>query len=84
MTVPRAFRREVLAPAGWNRASGRPRELRHGFVSLLSDNGMPLDQIALLVGHSGTQVTEKIYWQQVRPVTQDGAQGMDLIFLNPA
>ena len=29
-----------------------PRELRHSFVSLLSDRGIPLEEIALLVGHS--------------------------------
>lgn len=83
MTVLRAFRREVIAPAGLEPDNWTPRELRHSFVSLLSDNGMPLDKIALLVGHSGTQVTEKIYRQQIRPVIQDGAQAMDLIFPNP-
>lgn len=83
MTVLRAFRREVIAPAGLEPDDWTPRELRHSFVSLLSDNGMPLDKIALLVGHSGTQVTEKIYRQQIRPVIQDGAQAMDLIFPNP-
>ncbi len=60
-----------------------PRELRHRFVSLLTDNVMPLDKIALLVGHSGTQVTEKVYRQQIRPVIQGGAQAMDLIFPEP-
>jgi hypothetical protein len=44
---------------------------------------MPLDKIAPLVGHSGTQVTEKVYRRQIRPVIQDGAQAMDLIFPNP-
>ncbi|MEU8117177.1 tyrosine-type recombinase/integrase [Spirillospora sp. NPDC049024] len=83
MTVLRAFRREVIAPAGLDPDAWTPRELRHSFVSLLSDNGMPLDKIALLVGHSGTQVTEKVYRQQIRPVIQDGAQAMDLIFPNP-
>ncbi|WP_312879068.1 site-specific integrase [Actinomadura luteofluorescens] len=83
MTVLRAFRREVIAPAGLDPDAWTPRELRHSFVSLLSDSGMPLDKIALLVGHSGTQVTEKVYRQQIRPVIQDGAQAMDLIFPNP-
>ncbi|TDB82889.1 site-specific integrase [Actinomadura sp. KC216] len=83
MTVLRAFRREVIAPAGLEPDAWTPRELRHSFVSLLSDSGMPLDKIALLVGHSGTQVTEKVYRQQISPVIQDGAQAMDLIFPNP-
>ncbi|WP_242901726.1 hypothetical protein [Actinomadura terrae] len=52
-------------------------------MSLLTDNVMPLDKIALLVGHSGTQVTEKVYRQQIRPVIQGGAQAMDLIFPEP-
>ena len=37
-----------------------PRELRHSFVSLLSDAGVPLEDIAQLVGHSGTTVTELV------------------------
>ena len=36
--------------------SGRPAELRHSFVSLLSDNGMSLEEIADLCGHSGTSI----------------------------
>ncbi|MFG1999715.1 tyrosine-type recombinase/integrase [Spirillospora sp. NPDC048911] len=80
MTVLRAFRKEAIGPAGLVAQDWTPRELRHSFVSLLSDNGMSLDQIALLVGHSGTQVTEKVYRQQIRPVIQDGATAMDWIF----
>ncbi|MFC4906597.1 tyrosine-type recombinase/integrase [Actinomadura gamaensis] len=80
MTVLRAFRREIVGPAGLEPEEWTVRELRHSFVSLLSDSGMPLDKIALLVGHSGTQVTEKVYRQQIRPVIQDGAQAMDVIF----
>ncbi|WP_242614196.1 tyrosine-type recombinase/integrase [Actinomadura roseirufa] len=80
MTVLRAFRAEVVGPAGLVAADWCAREMRHSFVSLLSDNGMPIEQIALLVGHSGTQVTEKVYRQQIRPVIQDGAQAMDQIF----
>ncbi|WP_211177837.1 tyrosine-type recombinase/integrase [Pseudonocardia acidicola] len=57
-----------------------PRELRHSFVSLLSDGGMPIEQISRLVGHSGTSVTELIYRKQIRPVVENGATAMDLIF----
>jgi integrase len=73
----------AVSGAGLVAKDWTPRELRQSFVSLLSDNGMPLDQIALLVGHSGTQVTEKVYRQQIRPVIQDGAKAMDLIFPSP-
>ncbi|MEU3735275.1 tyrosine-type recombinase/integrase [Streptomyces sp. NPDC033538] len=38
-----------------------PRELRHSFVSLLSDHGIPLETIALLVGHSSQTTTEAVY-----------------------
>jgi integrase len=38
-----------------------PRELRHSFVSLMSDKGVPIETIADLVGHAGTRVTEKVY-----------------------
>ncbi|WP_285487899.1 hypothetical protein [Amycolatopsis taiwanensis] len=30
-------------------------------MSLLSDNGMPIEQISRLMGHNGTTVTEKVY-----------------------
>jgi site-specific recombinase XerD len=43
--VLRAFR-PVIEAAGLNPAEWTPRELRHSFVSLLSDNGMSLEEIA--------------------------------------
>ncbi|MDT4908695.1 MAG: hypothetical protein QOI69_1936, partial [Pseudonocardiales bacterium] len=57
-----------------------PRELRHSFVSLLSDHGLPLEEISRLVGHSSTSVTEAVYRKQIRPVLQSGAVAMDRIF----
>ncbi|GAA1269715.1 hypothetical protein GCM10009609_35990 [Pseudonocardia aurantiaca] len=39
-----------------------PRELRHSFVSLLSDGGVPIEQIARPIGHAGgSKVTEAVY-----------------------
>lgn len=77
--VRRAFRRVVtlagLCPASWT-----PRELRHSFVSLLSDSGVSLEEIADLCGHAGTTVTEKVYRHQLRPVLLGGARVMDDIF----
>lgn len=55
-------------------------ELRHSFVSLLSDRGVPLEEISRLVGHSGTAVTEEVYRKQIRPVIQTGAVVMDGVF----
>ena len=69
------LRQAELDPHAWT-----PRELRHSFVSLLSDAGMPTERISLLVGHNGTAVTETVYRHQLRPVLQDGAQMMDEIF----
>jgi integrase len=59
-----------------------PRELRHTFVSLLSDNGMAIEEISRLVGHSSSNVTEMVYRHQIRPVITVGAEAMDKIFAN--
>ncbi|WP_326799309.1 tyrosine-type recombinase/integrase [Streptomyces sp. NBC_01808] len=55
------------------------RELRTSFVSLLSDHGMPIEVIARVVGHSGTNTTETVYRKQLRPVITEGAEAMDEI-----
>jgi integrase len=77
--VRRVFRRVVKA-AGLNPADWTPRELRHSFVSLLSDSGVGLEDIAELCGHAGTRVTEAVYRHQLRPVLLNGAMAMDRIF----
>jgi integrase len=77
--VRRAFRR-IATVAGLVAKDWTPRELRHSFVSLLSDDGVPIDRISLLVGHSGTTVTEAVYRHQIRPVVQDGASVIDRLF----
>lgn len=77
--VRRGFRR-IATVAGLDAARWTPRELRHSFVSLLSDDGVLLEQISRLVGHSGTTVTELVYRKQIRPVVDDGATAMDRIF----
>jgi integrase len=77
--VRRSFRK-VASAAGLVAKDWTPRELRHSFVSLLSDDGMPIEQIARLVGHTSTAVTETVYRQQIRPVMIEGAEVMDRIF----
>jgi integrase len=77
--VRRDFRK-VIGKAGLVGAEWTPREMRHSFVSLLSDSGMPLEHISRLVGHAGTNVTEAVYRKQIRPVMEDGATAMDRIF----
>ncbi|QUW92702.1 site-specific integrase [Streptomyces sp. V17-9] len=78
--VRRAFRQALKDAEGVNADEWTPRELRHSFVSLLSDRGVPLEEISRLVGHSGTAVTEEVYRKQIRPVIQTGAVVMDGIF----
>ena len=53
------------------------RELRHSFFSLMSDAGVPVEQIARLVGQSGLTTTEAVYGKQIRPVLIEGADTMD-------
>lgn len=78
--VRRAFRQALKGIDGINADEWAPRELRHSFVSLLSDRGVPLEEISRLVGHSGTAVTEEVYRKQIRLVIQTGAVVMDSIF----
>src|SRR5215472_1015707 len=77
--VRREFRK-VIEAAGLDPAAWTPRELRHSFVSLMSDAGVPVEHIARLVGHSGTTTTETVYRKQIRPVLIEGADAMDRIF----
>lgn len=55
-----------------------PRDLRHSFVSIMSDSGVPIERIADLLGHAGgSRVTEEVYRHQIRPVLIEGAEVMD-------
>jgi integrase len=78
--VRRDFRRALDLVPGLDPKDWTPRELRHSFVSLLSDAGVPAEEISRLVGHSGTSVTELVYRHQIRPVIQTGATAMDRLF----
>jgi integrase len=77
--IRRAFR-NVVRKAGLDPQSWTPRELRHSFVSLLSDAGVPLEHISRLVGHGSTVVTERVYRKELRPVLTRGAEAMDIVF----
>jgi len=57
-----------------------PRELRTSFVSLMSRRGVSNEEIARLVGHRSTRVTETVYRRELRPVITTGAEAMDQIF----
>ena len=60
---------------GWT-----PRELRTSFVSLMSHQGVAIEEIARLVGHASTRTTEVVYRRELRPVITTGAEIMDELF----
>ncbi|MGH3451949.1 MAG: tyrosine-type recombinase/integrase, partial [Haloechinothrix sp.] len=78
--VRRDFRNALKNAKGIYPYAWTPRELRHTFVSLMSAHGVSLEEIARLVGHSSTAVTELVYRKELRPVITEGAEVMDEIF----
>lgn len=79
--VRRDFRLALKAVPGLDPKEWTPRELRHSFVSLLSEYGIQVEEIARLVGHTGgSKVTELVYRHELRPVVETGAQAMDDLF----
>ena len=59
------------------------RELRHSFVSLMSNSGVPVEEIARLAGHANTRTTVVVYRRELRPVLTTGAEAMDRLFQSP-
>ena len=74
----RDFRR-VTAVAGLG-ARWVPKELRTSFVSMMSYQGVPVEEIARLAGHASSRTTEVIYRRELRQVITTGAEVMDQIF----
>ena len=71
-------RRSAAGPAigkGWT-----PREQRHTFVSVLSDSGVDIEQIADAVGHVNSTVTKAVYRHQIADEITSAATVMDSIF----
>jgi integrase len=64
-----------IDPKDWTR-----RELRHSFVSMFSDSGVAIEEIARLAGHYSSRTTEVVYGKQLRPLLQTGAIVIDGIF----
>jgi len=60
---------------GWT-----PREQRHTFVSVLSDSGVDIEQIADAVGHVNSTVTKTVYRHQIADEITSAATVMDSIF----
>lgn len=65
---------DVDRMAGLDAGEWTPRELRHSFVSLISDSGVPLEEISRLVGHSSTAVTELVYRNKSDPYSNTEQQ----------
>jgi integrase len=76
--VIRAFR--IITKKAGLGEDWTPRELRHTFVSVMSANGVPVENIAQLVGHDRTATTESVYRHEIRPALTQGAEVMDKIF----
>jgi integrase len=55
-------------------------EGRHTAVSIMSSNGIPLQDISDTVGHKSTHVTETVYRHVIVPAIRGGASVMDTVF----
>jgi len=55
-------------------------EGRHTAVSIMSTNGVPIQDITDTVGHKSTHVTETVYRHVIVPATRGGATVMDDVF----
>jgi integrase len=55
------------------------RETRHTFVSVLSDSGLPIEQIARAVGHVNPTVTRNVYLHQITDEITAAATAWDEI-----
>jgi integrase len=71
---------KLVKAAGLEPKEWCPRELRHTFVSIMSDHGVAIEKISDLVGHRNTKITETVYRHQLRPEIRDGAEHMNEIF----
>jgi integrase len=70
--VRRSFR--AITKAAGIGETWTPRELRHSFGSIMSDNGVPMETIADLAGHKNSTVTARVYRHQLKPVITQGAE----------
>jgi integrase len=57
-----------------------PHELRHSAASLLSAAGVPLEQVADVLGHANTRVTSATYRHPTTPTIEAAARPMDQVF----
>lgn len=85
--VRRAFR-TVAAAAGLNATGWTPRELRHSFVSLMPDAGVPIEKIAGLSATSGrlprrlSTASRSVLWSQAALRSWTGCSPSETPMLN--
>jgi integrase len=82
--------RSAYAPAGelrklgWTRKAGighwHAHEGRRTAVSIMSSNGVPIQEISDTVGHKSTHVTETVCRHVIVPAIRGGASIMDDVF----
>lgn len=73
--------RAVIEQAGL--ARWHPHELRHSATSLLSAAGVPLEEVADVLGHASTRVTFATYRHRTTPKIEAGASMTDQLLLSP-
>jgi hypothetical protein len=83
----RARRTSCAVSARSSMPTGRPAlrrvgigHWRHTAVSHMSNNGVPIQDIADTVGHKSTHVTETVYRHVIAPAIRGGASVMDDVF----
>lgn len=59
---------------------GTPNELRHSAASLMSAAGVPLEEIADVLGHSSTRMLEQHYRHAVKPAIDAHVGAMERMF----
>ena len=70
--------RTVTERAGLGR--WHPHELRHSAASLLSAAGVPLEEVADVLGHASTRVTSATYRHRTTPTIAAAARPMQTLF----
>ena len=72
-TDPAACRREFIVVTNAAGLSGwTPNSLRHSAASLMSDAGMPIEQVADQLGHKDLRMLQKHYRHRIRPTVHGG------------
>jgi integrase len=77
----RRYFRRACQKAGIGR--WMPYEMRHTAASLLSDDGVPLEHVADLLGHDGTRMVAQVYRHAVAPTVDVAAARMERLFGSP-